>query len=162
MHLAGETKIAQFYDPLLGKEQVFGFNISMHDFVLVQEVVRFEDLVSDQFHFFCSQTLRGRYQFLQQRVLHKVKDKVKFSLFAENVPQIDNVVVAKLFKDLNFAHHCFSNVRVLILSLLELLDCNDAPSFLLLSFEHFSISAFANYFKNSILVHRQIGLFFFF
>ena len=61
--------------------------------------------------------------------------------------------MAVLTKDAYLPHHCLSNVRVFILSLLKLLNCNYTTCFLLLCLEDFTVGALPYHLQNTVLVH---------
>lgn len=152
---AGKTKIAELHHSMLAYEQVFRLDIAMHDLFLMQEVVRGEYLVCDFLHLLQRQSVWGRLQLLKKSFLDIIKDEVQFSVLAEHLAQVDDVLVSELLEDLDFSHHGLAHVGVLVLRLLELLDGNHPPCFFLLGFENFAVSPFADHCEDPVLVHLK-------
>ena len=125
----------------------------MNDVALVQKVVGPQDLVRDGLDPVEAESVGAPLKLLKKCLLHVIENQVQLAFFAEVFPQIHNVIMALLFEDSDFAHHCLSHMRVLFLALLELLDGHDTPRFPLLRLEHLAVGALADHLQNPVLLH---------
>lgn len=70
---------------------------------------------------------------------------MEFAIIAEVFDHIDYIVVVMLLKDTDFTHHSLAYMCILIFTLLELLDSDDATGFSLLRLVDFAVGALTNH-----------------